>query len=63
MLVAIKQKRERLHRMLSYVIRPLVTAEWWEKTLDVLEKLAGEVPAYRLQFDKSGAIVDMLKQM
>jgi hypothetical protein len=61
--IPIEDQKERLHRLLSYVIRPLATADWWEKTLDVLNRLAVEVPAYRLEFDKSGAIVDVLKQM
>jgi hypothetical protein len=54
---------ERISEVLSYVIKPLVTADWWEKTLALAEKIAEEVPAYRLRFDKSGGVVDVLKQL
>jgi len=40
------------------VIRPFVTADWREKTLDGVERMAQEVPYYRMQFDKSGGILD-----
>ena len=62
-LIPITDKRERLGEVLSHVIKPLVTADWWEKTLDLAGKIAAEVPAYRLRFDKSGAVVDLLKQL
>ena len=38
----------------------MVTAEWWQKELDVLEQIVTEVPCYAMQFDKSGAIVNEL---
>ena len=62
-LVPITDMRERVGRMLSYVIKPLVTADWWEKTLDLSGKIAAEVPAYRMRFDKSGRIVDLLRKL
>ncbi len=62
-LIPITDKRERIGKVLSHVIRPLVTADWWENTLDLSGKVANEVPAYRFRFDKSGEIVDLLKQL
>jgi len=62
-LIPITAKRERLVQVLAHVVKPLVTADWWEKTLGLAEKMADEVPAYRLRFDKSGAVVDLLKQL
>ena len=62
-LIPITDRRERLGELLSHVIKPLVTADWWEKTLDLAAKIADEVPAYRVRFDKSGGIVDLLKQL
>jgi MoaA/NifB/PqqE/SkfB family radical SAM enzyme len=44
-------------RLLATLIKPMVTAEWWHKELDVLERLVSEVPCYTMHFDKSGAIV------
>jgi hypothetical protein len=48
---------------LPLLIKPLVTADWWEKTLAVVEKLVREVPAYRLQFDKSGKIKEIIREL
>jgi hypothetical protein len=52
-----------LKRLLPLVVKPLVTADWWERTLDTLESLAARVPAYELEFDKSGEIVKTLAAM
>lgn len=47
-------------QLLATIIRPMTTAEWWDKELDVLERIVEEVPCYFMQFDKSGAIVPEL---
>jgi hypothetical protein len=44
----------------QHVVRSLVTADWWEKILALIDKMAREVPAYRLEFDKSGRMVDAI---
>ncbi len=62
-LIPLENKRERLGQVLSHVVKPLETADWWEKTLALAGKIAVEVPAYRLRFDKSGGVVDVLKQL
>ena len=59
----ITDQKERLGQVLSHVVKPLQTADWWEKTLDLAGKIAAELPAYRLRFDKSGQVVDLLKQL
>ena len=50
-------------RLLATTIRPLATADWWEKTLDLIEALAREVPCYEMRFDRSGAIVDEIVRL
>jgi len=35
------------------VMKPVRTADWWEKTLDLVEAISSAVLCYRLQFDKS----------
>jgi hypothetical protein len=62
-LVPISDKAERLGGVLSHVVKPLVTADWWEKTLTLAGRIAAEVPAYRLRFDLSGGIVDLLQAL
>jgi hypothetical protein len=42
------------------LIEPMVTAEWWQKELDVLEQIVKEVMCYTMKFDQSGAIVSEL---
>lgn len=49
--------------LLPRLVRPLVSAEWWDATLALAEDLVREVPFYDLRFDKSGAIVDALEEM
>jgi hypothetical protein len=44
--------------LLATLIRPMVTAEWWQKELDILERIVHEIPCYTMHFDKSGEIVE-----
>ncbi len=53
-------RQEIRRRLLACVIKPFITTEWWEKTLDVIERLAREAPCYRMRFDKTGKIIDNL---
>ena len=40
----------------------MVTADWWQKEMDLLERIVAEVPCYTMRFDKSGAIVAELEK-
>ncbi|MDP8230006.1 MAG: radical SAM protein [Candidatus Gorgyraea atricola] len=62
-ILRIEDKKEIVRKLLSCLIRPFVTVDWWEKTLLVIDNLAARVPVYVLRFDKSGEIVDALRQM
>jgi hypothetical protein len=59
-LIPLTDKKEILRRLLFLVIRPLVTKEWWEKTLGVLELVTREVPCYILKFRKDGGVRKIL---
>ena len=50
-------------RLLACLIKPLMTEEWWDKSLDVIEQIVREVPCYEMWFDKSGAIVPELEKL
>lgn len=50
-------------RLLACLIRPFVTADWWEKTLDHVAMIVGNVPFYRMRFDKSGKIVEEIARI
>ena len=50
-------------RLLATLIKPMVTAEWWHKEVDVLARLVSGVPFYTMDFDRSGAIVAELAKL
>jgi len=52
-----------LRDLLPRLVRPMVSADWWEKALGVAEAIVRAVPFYDLFFDRSGAIVDMLADL
>jgi hypothetical protein len=60
-LTALTDPREITRRLLACVIKPFITADWWNKTLDLIEQMAREVPCYVARFDKSGEIIRDLK--
>lgn len=57
----LNNKQEVIRKLLACLIKPMVTADWWEKMLMLVERTAREVPCYSLQFDKSGRVIDLLK--
>ena len=46
---------------LPRLVRPLVSADWWEQALALAGDIVRDVPFYDLSFDKSGAIVGVLE--
>ncbi len=50
-------------RLLATLIRPMVTAEWWHEEMDVLERIADQVPCATMRFDRSGGIVPELEKL
>ncbi len=56
-LTPLTDPKEITRRLLACVIKPFVTADWWDKTLDLIEQMVKEVPCYVMRFDKSGEIV------
>ncbi len=62
-LTPLADPREIRRRLLACLIRPFVTADWWNKTLDLIERMAPEIPAYVMRFDKSGGIVPKLEEL
>jgi hypothetical protein len=62
-LIPIENRRETIHRLLPLVVKPLVTADWWEMSLTTVSQLVREVPVYRLQFDLSGRVMDVLRPL
>lgn len=48
-------------QLLASLVRPVETADWWERMLALVEDVACEVPCYCLSFNLSGGIVPMLQ--
>ena len=59
----IEDKKLMFKKLLPCLIRPFVTADWWEKSLQILENISQEVPSYELYFDKSDRIVGVLNKL
>jgi hypothetical protein len=62
-LVRLENRREILGRLLSCLIKPLLSADWWEKMLTLMAALAREIPCYEMEFDQSGGIVAELEDL
>jgi radical SAM protein with 4Fe4S-binding SPASM domain len=62
-LIMLENKKEITKRILACLIKPFVTADWWDKTLSVVDNVAGHVPCYVLKFDKSGKVVELLRDI
>ena len=48
---------------LPRLVRPLLSADWWEKVLAVAGDVVREVPFYDLSFDRSGGVVEVLESL
>jgi hypothetical protein len=62
-IVPLVKGEEILRHLVPCVIKPLVTADWWERTLDVVERITRDVPCYVVEFDRSGAVVPLLRDL
>ncbi|MFC2064444.1 hypothetical protein ACFLXB_05055 [Chloroflexota bacterium] len=52
-----------LKTILSTMIRPVMTRDWWLKEISVMEQLIKEIPVYLMSFNKSGDIIPMLEEL
>jgi hypothetical protein len=62
-LTLLEDRRTIIARLLACLIKPLVTADWWQKTLTLVEQLTREVPCYLMEFDRSGEIITSLEEL
>ncbi|MBN1893032.1 radical SAM protein [bacterium] len=54
----VTDKKWIIRKLLACLIKSFRQPEWWQNTLTLLEQVTLAVPCYRLQFDKSGRIVE-----
>ncbi len=62
-IIPLEDKKEITKRLLSCLIKPFVTADWWEKMLLLVHDVVEEVPCYVLRFDKSEGAVKLLEKL
>ncbi|MDD5597661.1 MAG: hypothetical protein PHV82_06935, partial [Victivallaceae bacterium] len=61
-IIPLQERKEINKRLLETLIQPFVTKGWWNKTLNLLENIAAEIPCYILKSDKSNKIVELLEK-
>ena len=59
-IILVDDRKAITRRLLACLIKPFETADWWAKTLRLVERMAREVPCYVLKFDRSGGVVDLI---
>ncbi|MBN2399943.1 MAG: radical SAM protein [Candidatus Aminicenantes bacterium] len=57
----ITNKRDIIRALLSFVIKPAVSTDWWGKTLALVEDIVGKVPCYYFYFQKDTPILDLVR--
>jgi MoaA/NifB/PqqE/SkfB family radical SAM enzyme len=62
-LIPIEDKRQGFKKLLPYLIKPLETRDWWDRMLFLVQRIANEVPCYSLQFDRSGGVIEVLREL
>jgi MoaA/NifB/PqqE/SkfB family radical SAM enzyme len=62
-LILIDEKSVRLGKVLSHLVKGVETEEWWDKVLTLAGEMVKEVPMYRLKFDKSGKVIEVLQEL
>lgn len=60
-LIGLNDNQEILQRLLALMIKPLVTVDWWEKMLSLVEKIVQAVPCNILRFKKNSDLTDLLR--
>lgn len=60
---AIHDRRKIIGKLLACLIKPLGTADWWDKMLSLQWEIAREIPCYFLHFNKSREVVELLKNL
>lgn len=59
----INDKRIAFRLLLAVLIKPLVTASWWNQMLALIENMVREIPCYQLYFKKDRHFVDLLENL
>ncbi|MDF1590736.1 MAG: hypothetical protein P1P89_04400 [Desulfobacterales bacterium] len=61
--IHLDNQQEVIRRLLACLIKPLATADWWNSMLTIVPQIAAAVPCYTLEFDRSGQVVELLRDI
>jgi hypothetical protein len=62
-LVRLDRPMQAAAQLTACLVKPLADADWWDKSLGLIDALVAEVPCYEMRFDKSGEIVSALREL
>lgn len=62
-IMPVEDRRAITRKLLACMIKPFVTAEWWEQMLALVEKMVREIPFYTLRSDKSDRVKDLVRSL
>jgi hypothetical protein len=62
-LIPMDHIQEIIGMLLACLIKPLVTADWWERMFALVDTIVHEVPCYSLHFTKDGGVIDLLRHL
>ncbi len=62
-LIPLDRRQDAVGMLLACLIKPLVTADWWEQMLALVDQIAHKVPCYSLHFTKNGDVIDLLRRL
>ena len=60
-LTPLTNKSEILHELILRTSRPLITAQWLDKTLELLADISNRIPVYQLHFTKDLRLLSVLE--
>lgn len=61
-LILVPHKKQVIGRLIGPLVRPLLTADWWDKILRLTARLSSEIPCYDLYYDMSGSVIDVIRE-
>ncbi len=62
-ILPISNRHDITRKLLSCLIRPVASADWWVKTISLIEKIVCLIPSYTFYFDQSGKVKDMIDRL
>ena len=59
----LKNKKEIIVKLLACLVKPLVTVDWMEKMVSLIEEISFNVPCYILKFNKNDTSMDLASRL